>query len=91
MNFLDPYTTVGLVGMVLILFSIYRTAIGKWTHHSILYELDHAVGSLLLIVYLYHERAYIGIVIHTAYFLVSFKGISSYAERRVKKRKKKNT
>ncbi len=79
----DVYNLIGIIGAFFILVGLYRTTRGKWSHHSLWYELDHAAGSTLLIIYLWHEHAYIGIVINIAYLLASIIGLSSYAERRM--------
>lgn len=88
---LDFYDFVGLAGAFLILFGLYRTTIGTWTNKSFWYELDHLAGASLLVVYLVHTRAYIGIVINLAYALVAFIGLSSLAEWHAKHFKKKKS
>lgn len=82
---MNTYDIVGIAGAGLVIFGLYRTYSGAWNDKSLWYELDHAVGSLLLIVYLAHARAYIGIVINVAYLIVAFLGLRSYAERHRKK------
>lgn len=84
---MDIYNFIGILGAAFVLFGLYRTSIGRWQHKSLWYEIDNALGATLLIIYLIHTRAYIGIVINAAYAFVAFKGLSSYAERRFQKKK----
>lgn len=79
---MDLYDLAGVVGAAFVLFGLYRTASGKWKQQSLWYELDHLIGSSLLIIYLAHSRAYIGIIINVAYVIAAFVGLESYAERR---------
>lgn len=88
---MDTYDLVGIVGAALILFGLYRTTSGAWSDKSIWLDIDHLAGSSLLIIYLAHNRAYIGIVINVAYALAAFLGLRSYAERRRKSHKKKKS
>ncbi len=89
MNWQDPYTLIGLAGVLLVLMAIWRTSVGKWSHHSVIYELDTIFGAALLLVYQYHHKAYIVMPINIAYVYVSFRGLSSFAERYAKRKKYK--
>jgi hypothetical protein len=80
------YTLVGIVGALLILFGFYRISIGKWTGTSLWYELDNLIGALLVMVYQYHYRAYVTMVVNIIWAIVAFKGVVSYRERRLKRR-----
>jgi glucose uptake protein GlcU len=96
MNWTEPYTVIGIIGMLFILFGIWRTSTGRWTDKSVLYELDTIIGASLLIVYQLHYKAYVSLPIHLLVVFIAFRGLSSFAERYAKKeiaqkRKKKNT
>ena len=80
------FTALGIIGAVLILFGFYRTSIGKWTGKSLWYELDNFFGAILVMIYQLHYRAFISVVLNIIWALVAFRGLSSYAERRFKKR-----
>ena len=80
---------VGAFGTILILLGLYRVLSGKWTRKSIWYELDHFIGSVMLIYYLMYVREYYGVAINLIYALVMFSGIESYAKRRTFHKKKK--
>jgi hypothetical protein len=86
------YTVLGFFGGMLILFGFYRTSIGKWSGKSLWYELDNFFGATLLTFYQWHYKVYISVVLNIIWAIVAFRGISSYAERRLngnrKKRKK---
>ena len=79
------YTLFGLFGGALILFGFYRTSVGKWTGKSLWYELDNLFGAILITIYQLHHRAFISVVLNVIWAIVAIRGISSYAERRLKK------
>lgn len=81
MNWQDPINFIGLLGVFFMLLGIWRTSMGRWSHHSALYELDTIIGAGLLLIYQYNVGAYIVMPINIAYVFVSFVGLSSYAER----------
>jgi hypothetical protein len=83
------YTALGIVGAALILFGFYRTSIGKWTGKSLWYELDNFFGAIFIGFYQLHHKAIISVVINIIWAIVAFRGISSYAERRLNHRTKK--
>ncbi|MEI6480684.1 MAG: hypothetical protein WCO19_00055 [Candidatus Saccharibacteria bacterium] len=85
MNFQDPYVITGIVGMLCIVFGLYRTSSGRWKNSSPLYELDTILGASLLVVYQIHVKAYVAIPINLMLVFVSFRGLSSFAERYTKK------
>jgi hypothetical protein len=80
---------VGFLGGFFILLAFYRTSIGRWKGRSFWYELDNLVGAALMCVYAYSKTAYVSILLNSVWVLVAFVGVSSYAERRVKKVVKK--
>jgi len=80
------YTTVGIIGALLVLFGFYRTTIGKWTGKSKLYELDNLVGAILIAVYQFHYRVYITVVLNVIWAVVALNGLTSYRQRRKTKR-----
>lgn len=75
------YSVIGTVGALLILIGFYRTSIGQWKTKSFWYELDNAVGAILLIIYQAHLGAYISVVLNAVWAFVAFKGLTSFAER----------
>ncbi len=85
MNYRDPYVITGIIGMLFILFGLYRTSSGRWRHSSLFYELDSIIGASLLIVYQIHVKAYVALPINLMLVFVSFRGLTSFAERYAKK------
>lgn len=75
------YTILGTTGAVLVLYGFYRTSIGKWKSKSFWYEIDNALGAMLLIVYQAHLHAYASVVLNAVWAIVAFKGLNSLAER----------
>lgn len=81
MDFSDPYVIIGICGMVLMIFGLWRTTSGVWRHTSAWYELDTIIGASLLITYQLHVKAYVSLPINVFLVFVCFRGLSSYAER----------
>lgn len=77
------FNVVGTLGACLILLGFYRTSIGKWKSRSFWYELDNLAGALLLITYQVHNRTYITMVLNIIWAVVAFRGLTSFAERRL--------
>lgn len=88
MEWASPYTICGLSGMLLIMLGLWRTSSGRWHHSTAWYELDTIIGASLIIVYQLHVKAYVTLPINIFLVFVCFRGLSSYAERytRAKKR-----
>lgn len=80
----DPYTIIGLTGMILILFGIWRTSSGRWHHSTLWYELDTIIGASLIIIYQLNIKAYVTLPINIVLVFISFRGLSSFAERYAK-------
>jgi hypothetical protein len=80
------FTVIGTVGAFLMLFGFYRISVGKWTGKSFWYELDNFFGASLLAIYQIHNKVYIPVVINAVWAIVAFRGMSSYAERRLAER-----
>ena len=76
---------VGIIGASLILFSFYRTSIGKWTGKSLWYELDNLLGATCMSIYAVSKGAYVSILLNTVWAIVALRGLTSLAERRRKK------
>lgn len=89
MNWQDPYVLIGFVGMLLILSGIWRTTSGSWRHTSVWYELDTIVGASLIIIYQLHVKAFVTLPINAALVFISFRGLSSFAERYALTKKRK--
>lgn len=83
---LEPIDFLGVAGAGFILFAFYRTSIGKWTGKSIWYELDNLIGGSFMVIYAFSKSAYISIFLNGVWLFVGFRGVSSYAERRVLKK-----
>lgn len=83
------YNALGIIGASLILFGFYRTSIGRWTNKSFWYELDNLAGPVLLIIYQFHLRAYISVVLNAIWAVVAFRGLTSFAERYNSQKKKR--
>ncbi len=78
---------LGLVGGVVLLFAFWRTSIGKWTGKSLWYELDNFVSAVLLSIYAYSKGATINVCLNVVWGIVAFRGVTSYAERRNRRRR----
>jgi hypothetical protein len=78
------YDLIGIIGAALILFGFFRVSSGKWSGKSFWYELDNLFGAILVGIYQYHHMAYVSIVINIIWAIVALRGLSSYAERRLK-------
>jgi hypothetical protein len=78
---------VGIVGGIVLLFSFWRTSIGKWTGTSLWYELDNFVAAALLVIYAFSKGALVNVVLNAVWAVVAFRGVTSYAERRAARRK----
>lgn len=92
-NWGDPYTYIGIVGVTLMMIGIWRIRTKSWNNKSPLYELDTIVGAGCILVYQLHLGSYITIPMSLLWVLISFKGLTSYAERyahRKLKRRKSN-
>lgn len=77
---------IGILGMLLVLFSFYRTSIGKWTGKSMWYELDNLFGALLMGVYAFSKGAYVNIVLNIVWGAVALRGVTTLAERRMSRK-----
>jgi len=73
---------VGLAGGLVLLFAFWRTSIGKWTGKSLWYELDNLIAAILLSIYSYSKGAIISVALNMVWGVVAFRGVTSYAERR---------
>jgi len=82
----EPIDLLGIAGASFILFAFYRTSIGRWSGRSIWYELDNLIGGTFMIVYALSKTAYVSILVNAIWVFVAFRGVSSYAERRVIKK-----
>ena len=81
---------LGLFGAVLILFAFYRINIGKWTNHSLWYELDNLVGALALGYYALHKGAVMSMIVNFTWVVVALFGLRSIYERHPRLAKKKS-
>ena len=52
--------------------------------------MDNLIGATLMSIYAYSKGAYVGIVLNIVWGIVAFRGVSSYAERRLKKEIRKD-
>ena len=86
---MDFYTFIGIIGAFLILLGFWRISIGKWNGKSFWYELDNLVGAILVGFYQLHHKAYVSMVINIVWAIVALRGLTPYAERRLKRRSKK--
>lgn len=84
---LSTYDVLGLIGALLILLGFYRISIGQWTNKSFWYELDNIIGPFLLIIYQWHLKAYISVVLNAIWAIVAFRGITSFVDRYQKSKK----
>ncbi len=89
METIDPYTILGAIGVALRLFGFWRTSHGKWRSTSVWYELDTIVGASLIIVYEFQRHIYITLPINFVLVYISFRGLSSYAERYEQRQQRK--
>lgn len=79
----QPIDLLGVLGAGFILFAFYRTSIGRWTGKSLWYEMDNLIGGACMITYASSKGAYVSILLNGIWVFVAFRGVSSYAERRV--------
>ena len=90
-----PHFTVidwlGALGGVALLFAFWRTSIGKWTGKSLWYELDNLVAAACLVTYSLNKGAYVSVVVNAVWGVVAFRGVSSWAERRMQRKRAKTT
>lgn len=82
------YDVLGILGAALILFGFYRTSIGRWTGTSFWYELDNLFGAAFLVTYQVHLHAFISAVLNIIWAVVAFRGLTSFAQRYRKARRK---
>ena len=80
---------LGLAGGVTLLFAFWRISIGRWKGTSLWYELDNLAAAILLGIYALSKGAVITMLINMVWGVVAFRGVSSYAERRLLKRRVK--
>lgn len=78
---------VGLLGGMILLFAFWRTSTGKWKASSVWYEFDNFFAAVLLIFYAWQKHAYVNILLNVVWGIVAFRGLSSYAERRMLRNK----
>ena len=78
-----PIDFVGVIGAATLLFGVWRTTRGKWKGTGIHYELDNLIGATLMSIYAYGKGAYVSIVLNVIWAIVAFRGVSSYAERKL--------
>lgn len=84
LEFIDA---LGIIGGVALLLGFWRTSIGKWKGTSFVYELDNLVAAVLLSLYTFHKGAYVSLVINVVWGIVAFRGVSSYADRRIRSKR----
>ena len=76
---------IGLLGGLFFLFGFWRTSIGQWKGTSFWFEFDNLVGALLMSFYAYSKGAYVSIALNIVWGIVALRGVSSYAERSMRK------
>lgn len=76
------YDYIGIIGASLILFSFYRTSIGKWTGKSLWFELDNLLGSTGMMIYALSKGAYVSIILNMVWAFVALRGLTSLGDRR---------
>ena len=81
---------VGVLGGITMLFAFWRTSIGKWTGKSLWYELDNFVAAALMMIYAFSKGAYVNIVLNAIWGTVAVVGVTSYAERRIRRRRRRS-
>ena len=86
MHFIDY---VGITGGILFLFGFYRVSIGKWTGKSMWYEIDNLLGAILMGWYTFEKGAFVNIFLNLVWGIVALNGVTSLAERRMKRDFKK--
>jgi len=83
---LHPVDWIGIAGGVVLLFSFWRTSIGKWTGTSLWYELDNLIAAGLLAFYAFNKGALVSVVLNVVWAAVAHRGVTSFAERRKHKK-----
>ena len=84
---IDFMDWVGIAGGGLFLLAFWRTSIGKWTGKSLWYELDNFGGAVLMSIYAYSKGAYISIALNLVWAVVAFRGVTSWTERRLHRKR----
>jgi len=79
---------VGYIGGAVLLFAFWRTSIGKWTGTSLWYELDNLIAGIMLIIYAFNKGAYASVIINLVWAIVAFRGVTSYTERRLRRKRR---
>ena len=79
----EPIDWIGLVGGILLLLGYIRVNTGLWKTTSLWYELDNFVASAILLYYTWQKHAYVNILLNLIWLYVAWRGLSSYAERRM--------
>jgi hypothetical protein len=83
------YTAFGIIGGILILFGFYRVSIGQWTGRSFWFEMDNLLGAIFIGTYQLHHQAYVSVILNVVWAVVAIRGLSSYADRRLRGSQKK--
>ncbi|MBP7857534.1 MAG: hypothetical protein WAW63_03330 [Candidatus Saccharimonadales bacterium] len=78
---------IGLLGGSILLFAFWRTSTGTWKPTSAWYEFDNLIAAVLLIFYTWQKHAYVNILLNVVWGVVAFRGLSSFAERRMLRNK----
>jgi lipid-A-disaccharide synthase-like uncharacterized protein len=79
----------GWTGAGLVLFGFWRTSNGSWSGKSFWYEMDNLAGSSLLVLYALSRKSYVSLVLNLVWAIAAVRGLSSIAEREVKRKKRK--
>lgn len=79
---------LGYVGGAVLLFAFWRTSIGKWTGTSLWYELDNLIAGVLLSIYTFSKGATVNVILNIVWGVVAFRGVTSYAERRMRRKRR---
>lgn len=90
MGGLNLYVVSGVLGMTLVVNGLWRTSSGRWRHTNAWYELDMIIGASLIIVYQLYVKAYVTLPINIFLVVVSFRGLSSFAERYAQRQTRTN-
>ena len=75
MNFSDPYLTLGIIGMCLILLAFLLNQLNIWKQQMLVYDLCNALGGLLLVIYAYDGKAWPFVILNSVWTIYSVKDV----------------
>lgn len=85
---LDLWLTIGIIGMVLILWAFLMAQAGKWKNEDLIYDFINFLGSLMLLIYAFAGNAWPFVVLNTIWGGYSLRDVFADLKRNKKRSKK---